>query len=392
MKIVLASQEYPPDNIGGIGSQTYIKAHGLAKLGHEIYVICPSRNNTRQEYKDGDVNVIRIVMGGNFNTFVSDMIAYSVALSKEIDILNNKVKLDIVDFPEIWNQGSFYLLNRNELNYVPSIIQLHSSMIALSKYMDWPVKGSEIYEVGTALEGSSLKLADGIYSSSSHSALVCKKHYGLNKKIPVIHTGIDTSLFTPSDSRKIGTTVVFVGRLSGTKGIKVLVQAGCRLIKKYPNLKIKIIGKEHQEGVVAELKKIAKENSAENMLEFAGSVDRKDLPDILRNADIFALPSYYEGGPGFAYLEAMSCGLPVIGCNKGGMTDVIKNGKNGFIIPPKNIGALVKVLDKLLKNPKLRDKLGKSGREFVVNNFDTKDCLKNIEKYYQIIINSKKHD
>ena len=61
MRLALVSQEYPPETgYGGIGSQTYLKAHGLASMGHEVYTISHSTDQARHEYKDGIVNLIRI--------------------------------------------------------------------------------------------------------------------------------------------------------------------------------------------------------------------------------------------------------------------------------------------------------------------------------------------
>ena len=61
MRICLVSQEYPPDTAsGGIGSQTYAKAHGLASRGHEVTVLSASRTEARRERRDGQVRVIRI--------------------------------------------------------------------------------------------------------------------------------------------------------------------------------------------------------------------------------------------------------------------------------------------------------------------------------------------
>ncbi len=400
MKIALISHEYPPDSIGGIGSQTHIKAHNLSALGHEVYVICPSGNNTRYRYMDKKVHVVRTLVDKKFKKFALDMIAWSMSLDSEINLLHKKIKFDIIDFPEVWNQGFTFLLNRTEShNNIPCVIQLHSSLIALSKNLGWPNRSSELFEIGTALEASTFRLADQIYSSSRHSAQECIKYYGLkNKNIPVIHTGIDTSLFYPHEANnKTGQTIIFVARLAGAKGIENLVIACGKLIKEFPHLKLKIIGEEHQDGVILKLKRIAEEAHMSDVLEFYGHVDRLILPRIFNDADIFALPSFYEGGPGFAYLEAMACGLPVIGCTNGGMSEVIKNGKNGFLIPAQNTDRLVSVLRTLLSDKKLRERIGKNARAYVVKNAETKNCLKDLASFYKSVIhdfgrNNKKYE
>ncbi len=389
MKIVLLTNEYPPDNLGGIGTQTYIKAHGFTEFGHEVYIVCPSNEGKRYEYKDKKVNVIRFKVESKLSVqnIITDMLLYSIAVAEEIQNLNLKTEIDIIDFPELWNYSSVHLLNSNEAIKAKTVIQIHSSLVALSKNTGWPLIDSELYKIGTSLEGASFRLAHGIYSSSKHSTDICIKHYGLkNVKIPTIHTGIDTSIFFPNKIKKENLTIVFVGRISGAKGAIEAVTACSNLAKEFPNLKLKMIGEEHQKEIIPKLHEIIKDNGAENVVEFMGPVDRALLPEILSNADIFLLPSYYEGGPGFSYLEAMSSGLPVIACNEGGMPEIIKNNKNGFLIPKGNVKELTIVLRKLLRDKDLREKIGENAREYVVKYADTKDCLRKIEEFYKKII------
>src|ERR1043165_2656059 len=103
MKIALVSQEYPPETAkGGIGTQTYVKAHGLAALGHTVFVISRSTDYERHEKTEGNVTLIRIPgMDASLPqmTDILHWITHSVVVAAELENLHERVALDIIDFP-----------------------------------------------------------------------------------------------------------------------------------------------------------------------------------------------------------------------------------------------------------------------------------------------------
>ena len=101
-----------------------------------------------------------------------------------------------------------------------------------------------------------------------------------------------------------------------------------------PDLRIRIIGG-GEEHFIKQLKEKAENARAYNLLDFAGYKQKDELPSELSKAHLFVLPSHYEGGPGFVFLEAMACGLPVIGCSGSGVDEIV-NEANGFLVPPKD--------------------------------------------------------
>ena len=174
MKIALVSQEYPPETArGGIGTQTYAKAHGLAQLGHDVSVISHSNDERRHEYQDGTVKVIRI-SGFDRNVPVHTLeawwLTYSAAVGSALVALHQQSRLDLIDFPEYGGEGFVWLLNRPEGERVPAVVQLHGPLAMLSETIGWPQADSELYRVGTFMEGTCLRLADAVFSSSGCSA------------------------------------------------------------------------------------------------------------------------------------------------------------------------------------------------------------------------------
>lgn len=391
LKIILVSQEYPPETArGGIGSQTYAKAHGLVGLGHQVFVISRSTNSLRNETKNGQLTVIRIP---GMEHQIKDMteivqwITHSAVVAAEIETLQERVEPDIIDFPEWAAEGYTYLLNRTAWNTVPAVIQLHGSLAMFSNVMNWPEKNSIFYEVGTHMESVCTRLADAVYTSSICSADWVQKYYDPGKKdIPVIHLGVDTNLFKPQPVPKNGRpTIIFVGKIVPNKGIKELVEASIEVVKKIPDLKLRIIGTGEQK-LISDIESKAADSGAGNLLEFAGYIHKEDLPEELSKAHVFAMPSYYEGGPGFVFLEAMACGLPVIGCSGSGVEEIVVSGETGILVPPKNIKALKEAIEKILGDSNLSEVMAANARNYVLESVDSNKCLNKLETFYDSVI------
>ncbi len=388
MRIALVSQEYPPETAkGGIGTQTYLKAEGLAARGHEVHVISRTpRDAPRQEEQRGGVRVTRIPGFSKQMKIYEpavDWLTYSVAVAAELAALHGRAPVNVVDFPEWGCEGYVHLLNRSEWYRVPAVIHLHGPLVMLARTIDWPEIDSEFYRIGVAMEGTCVRLADAVFSSSACSADWCAQHHSVpRERITVLHTGVDTRLFSPQgfrmDSRP---TVVFVGKIVRNKGVELLLEAACRLSSEYPDLRLLLVGRA-EEGMGEQLQERARACGFPHLLELAGFVDRQHLPAHLASAHVFAAPSQYEGGPGFVYLEAMACGLPVIGCSGSGAAEVVVPDENGLLIPPGDVNALVAALRRLLSNAAEREAMGARARCYVLREADSEVCLRRLEAFY----------
>jgi len=394
MNIALVSQEYPPETAhGGIGTQTFTKAHGLSLLGHKVFVISHSVDSKRHERREGEISVIRIPGMQNEISDMTDIVqwlTYSVMVASEIEDLHQRVSLDIVDFPEWAAEGYVYLLNRKDWKRVPVVIQLHGPLVMFGQKMKWPDINSEFYRIGTQMEATCVQLADAVYSSSKCSADWVQLYYNAGKdQIPTIHLGVDTTMFSPQQiPRHTRTTILFIGNVVQSKGIEELVEAASRLVKSFPDLCLRILGKGEEE-YIHHLKQKAQQLGAPFLLEFPGFIHKDELPAELSKAHVFAAPSWYEGGPGFVYLEAMACGLPVVGCSGSGVDEIITSGKNGLLVPPKDVGALEQALRKILGDKKLSGRMGSKAREYVLLKADSNYCLKTLESFYISVVESK---
>lgn len=390
MHIVLVSQEYPPGKHGGIGAQCYNKAHGLAELGHSITVLAHSTDRAPDESVLGEVRVLRIPGYDaqlSLYTEPARWLTYSIQVAKRLAELHQTHPINLVEFAEWGAESYMFSINRCAENHIPCAIQLHGPLVMFTHTMGWPAIDSEFFRIGTHMEKTCLRLADAIYSSSQCSIDWCEKHYGIcGKSVPVLHTGVDCDVFQPgSDPKPSRATILFVGKLVDNKGVVELAQAAATLLDEFPLLQLLIIG-EGELAVKQKLMAIREGAATPDFLQLLGFVPRKELPQRFQQAHVFAAPSLYEGGPGFVYLEAMSCGLPVIACAGSGASEVIRDGETGFLVPPKNVEALTETLRRLLRDQNLRDEIGHRARNYVLAQANSGDCLKALSNFYQQVV------
>lgn len=195
-----------------------------------------------------------------------------------------------------------------------------------------------------------------------------------------IAPGIDTDHFFPTDAsilrRSLGLedkkVIVSVGRLVHRKGQDYLIQSMPLILHQVPNAHLLLVG---QGPYLEHLQKLVKEHGLESSVTFIGRVDYKELPQYLCVGDIFAMPSRSRlmglevEGLGIVYLEASSCGLPVLAGNSGGAPDAVKQRETGLVVSGTDEKQIASVAIELLKNSDSSKKMGLAGRQWIVNNW-----------------------
>lgn len=194
---------------------------------------------------------------------------------------------------------------------------------------------------------------------------VVEQHNLKNSKIKVIPNYVLTDFFRPNKAGNCKSgRISFVGRLNDQKNLFALLEAVRGL-----NVELDIIGSGSQRKV---LEKLGRENKVN--VHFLGNRPHAELPQYFNRSDIFVLPSSYEGHPK-TLLEAMSCGLPVIGTDVPGIRELVRHRETGYLCGtlPSEIKAAIQ---DVLGDKKLQIKIGKNARKFVVDNFSIEHILK----------------
>jgi glycosyltransferase involved in cell wall biosynthesis len=173
------------------------------------------------------------------------------------------------------------------------------------------------------------------------------------ERVLAIPYGVDTERFLPGpQEREDGRfRIVYVGRISQRKGIGYLLQAYQRFRRNDTDLQL-------TGNIVGDASCLA---PYQPLFRHIPHMPNVDLPHVYRNADVFVFPSLLEG-LGLVVLEAMACGCPVI-VTRNGPEDVVRDGIDGLVVPAGDADALTEALDRMYKNPSLRESMSISARQ-----------------------------
>ena len=177
------------------------------------------------------------------------------------------------------------------------------------------------------------------------------------KRIVIIPNYVEIDRFAPSDDVRWDYDVIFIGRISPEKNVGALLEA----VESLP-VKLCIIG-------TGELQAEFQEKYAKlgERVFWSGNMPNKSLPAYLTRSRVFILPSHYEGHPK-TLLEAMSCGLPVIGADRPGIRELLRHGETGWLCGT-DARSIREAIQHLLLHPDLCMRMGHNARQFVVENF-----------------------
>lgn len=231
------------------------------------------------------------------------------------------------------------------------------------------------------VEALAYRWAHTIIHTTQEDADFVAKRYRIDKdKLHVIPNWIDTELFRPNNGlrhpersegprvtrgpsvaslpqddiqRQDDMRVCFVGRLEPQKNLLALVEA-----MRGVDGKLVLYGEGSQR---KKLEDTAREHGVD--VELCGRIANEDLPAALNACTIFVLPSLYEGNPK-VLLEAMACGLPVVGTDVEGITNVIEDGLTGVLCDTDPI-SIRQAIKRLLDDPALRARLGEAARKSI---------------------------
>ncbi len=175
-------------------------------------------------------------------------------------------------------------------------------------------------------------------------------------------------------------TIAFAGRLVHEKGADILIKAFAVVVAEIPDAQLIIAG-EGKEALP--LKKLINELKLNRSVLMPNWLPHNELESLFRKAWIQVVPSVWEEPFGLVAIEAMMRGTAVIASATGGLSEIIENGKTGFLVPPGDVNALTEALLRLLKNCRLTEEMGRAGRQVALADFNEERYVEQFEKIYQ---------
>lgn len=208
------------------------------------------------------------------------------------------------------------------------------------------------------------------------------------QKISIVHNGITVpgegwedapkmrlreSFGWPPDAVVVGMT----GQMTAAKGCIDLVTAAMMLKETDPAIHVVISGKLNG-SYFDEVERFVRENGLSQTVGF--SPWREDVDDFYRGIDIFALPSRHHEGFGLVVAEAMARRLPIVATKSGGVVELVTDGETGYLVDREVPQQLADRLQRLIRDPQLRQRMGRAGRRRIEERFDIVQQSKELEK------------
>jgi teichuronic acid biosynthesis glycosyltransferase TuaC len=197
----------------------------------------------------------------------------------------------------------------------------------------------------------------------------------------IVYNGVNPSLFSPNPAEvgQFDPEILIVGNLLRSKGYELVLRALGNLRPSFPQLRCRIIGEGPDR---ARFEALVRDLDIGEQVQFVGRQSRSEVAEAMRRCSVFVLPSRNEG-LGCVYLEAMSCGKPVIGCRGQGIDEVIEHGKNGWLIPVDGLEELVHGLSVLLGSPEVRTRIGTVARQTVLEKLTLSHQAQHLARIYR---------
>ncbi|MCR4431780.1 MAG: glycosyltransferase family 4 protein [Tepidanaerobacteraceae bacterium] len=205
--------------------------------------------------------------------------------------------------------------------------------------------------------------------------------------IKIVYNGIDVEKFGGVEPRlkkefgiADGPIIGTVARLVPEKGYEYAIKAMMRVLKSFPKARMVIVG----DGPLRDkLKNLADEMGIMSNVDFLGY--HENVESLVADFDVFVLPSVSEG-MGLALLEAMALGKPVVATEAGGIPEVVKNGVNGLLVPPKDEKFLAEAIINILSSKQAAFSLGQAARATVFEKFSARTMAEKTMEIYDTIL------
>ncbi|MBI5415776.1 MAG: GT4 family glycosyltransferase PelF [Candidatus Omnitrophica bacterium] len=183
-------------------------------------------------------------------------------------------------------------------------------------------------------------------------------------------------------------TVVIVGRLTPLKGHTFFLRSMAKVIRAMPNIRVWIIGDAPagKQAYKEELRILIKRLGIQEQVEFLGN--RRDVPQLLAQADVLVLSTVTQEAFGRVILEAQAAGVPVVATQVGGVVDIIEDGRTGLLVPAKDIDAMAKAVMRVLNDKKTAAQMVLAAREKLEKEFTLEQMASRTVRVYEELVRS----
>jgi glycosyltransferase involved in cell wall biosynthesis/SAM-dependent methyltransferase len=389
LHLCLLIQEWPPAPLNGIARVVHTLAEGLAGAGHVVHVLTRGDDHDRVDLEHG-VWVHRVCVRPHPAPTRIEVPAriwdYSASLLDELVRIDSERPIDVVQFPNWDSEGIAALLNGR----FHTVLGLYTPLRS-TRAVD-PVLGAPSRELDQLeqLERFCYLHADRLLACGPAIVSEIEQRYGIvldPERIGYVAHGVEEAPSNVrSETHRDQVKILFVGRLEPRKGIDTLLDCAPRLAARFPEVRFTIVGKDAHpwpdgRTMRARFEAAHVGSATADRIHFEGLLDEDALLREYAGCDILVAPSRFESF-GLMLLEAMRVSKPVVACRVGGMTDIVEDGGNGFLVPPGDSMALEAALSRLIESGDLRSAFGLRSRQLFEENYSVDRMVTGVNREY----------
>lgn len=385
MRIAIFSDNFYPE-LSGISDSIISLAKELALRGHVLRFYVPRYSGAN--YKKIGIAEKEISLGDNIHVTRLFSIPYSTGTGQGRAVIPTglrwlgvrKFKPDIIHTQLFFTAGLEAMIASKILR-VPIVGTNHTAVQEFARYS--PIRSR-------AIERMLIRYVNWYYgrcdlvTAPSKSVVDEMKQFGFSGEATVISNPVDTKTFSPSSrtelKNKLGFskfTVIHAGRLAEERKIDVIIRAIAEAAREIPELKLAIAGGGSDE---KRLRSLAQSLGIEKSVQFLGVLSKPNLAEAYNASEVFVITSTSDT-QSLVMMQAMACGLPIIGVKARALPEYI-NKENGMLIEPGDDKALAEKIIYLFKHPDIQKKLGDGARAYSVK-FSAPEIARQWETIYE---------
>ncbi|TVY09498.1 glycosyltransferase family 4 protein [Paenibacillus cremeus] len=359
--LMIAPEQIPVPGGGSVEICMLAIAKRLARR-HRVTIVSRVSGRLPRKSRFGNLTIVRVGTGSH-KTYIASVLSY--------------IRGRHYDAIQVDNRPYYMAKVKRLFPHTPVSLFLHSlTFVPRSR------------SIASSLKSANLIIAN----SSSLKSNLRGMFPGVAHKIRMVHLGVDASRFKPASGsyraagkRRYGLgksfTVLFAGRVIPRKGVPVLIRAVSKVRRHIPGAKLVVAGSA-KPGYLGQLRAQARRYGVP--MKYVGRIPHSRIHRLYRMADCFVCPSQKHEAFGLVNVEAMASGVPVVASNIGGIREIVRHARNGYLVNQyRSSDTFAHYIVKIARSRALAKRLGAEGRRTVLRRFSWSSTAARLVSLYR---------
>jgi glycosyltransferase involved in cell wall biosynthesis len=371
VNILIITDYYPPDRIGGVGTIAQGLAEAYGRLGHRVFVLTTGERRASEEAR----GVLRGARRLSWGVLKNNVAALRLIARERIDLVHlHQAGTTLFLLARAFLRFRPRVMTSLQVSYLSEAREVRTVRVAGRTMRPRPGEYLERWLLApahVALDLTGFALSDVVTAVSEDNRAELQRTYGrvAARTVHVVPNGVAAAASSAErfrdpalESRLRGRVVVtYAGVFRARKRVGNVIMAFADVARRFPDAALLVVGggRGYEEG----LRALARDLGLEERVIFAGPASAARMPYYLALTDVFCLLSSYEGMP-MAVLEAMEAGIPVVATDAYGQRELLTNGA-GMLVPLDDVPAAAAAIGTLVGDAALRARIGTAARERV---------------------------